>query len=249
MPPVWVPFISLHLSAYGQRPGVYHGQRKLSHHGYLDDFGGCHPSYHQALKVYNRFIQLAAELGLELANNKCTPPSTSIDWLEYHVDSNTMSVIIPPDKLQDIVQECGQWLRKDKASKKMIQTIVGKLIFNSNCVYPGRKFLARILRTLSFMPDNASTTLSVQFKADVKWFYYNTKIANGIFLCPPPPVRPTIEIECDSSLNGGGGNTEGFYYVWPYNPAHITEYPQIFQLEAINIPSPQYVTCKRHCVD
>lgn len=59
---------------------------------YLDDFGGCHPSYQQAIEPYQRFILLASELGLELAPHKCSPPETSVDWLGYHVDSISMSV-------------------------------------------------------------------------------------------------------------------------------------------------------------
>lgn len=68
------------------------------------------------------------------------------------------------------------------------------------------------------MADNDWTTLSAQFKADIKWFFSYAKIADGIFLCPSS--RPTIEIECDSSLIAGGGNTDGFYYAWHYTKKH-----------------------------
>lgn len=200
---------------------------------YLDDFGGCHPSYQQALAAYNRFLQLADELGLELASHKCSPPTTSIEWLGYRVNSLQMSVTIPTEKLQDVIEECGNWLHRDRASKRMIQAIIGKLIFISNCVYPGRKFLARILRTLSYMRDNTWTTISNEFKADIKWFHRYATMANGVFLCPL--ARPTLEIECDSSLQAGGGHTKGFYYAWKYNKAHMENYPNICQLEAINL--------------
>lgn len=176
---------------------------------YLDDFRGCHPSYHLAKTAYDRFLGLAQELGLELSTHKCSPPSKTVEWLGYRVDSDNLSITIPAEKLQEILTECERWINRDKASKKMIQSIVGKLIFISNFVRPGRKFLARILSTLSHMEDNAWTTLSDHFKSDIKWFYYYAKSANGIFLCTPS--RPTREIECDSSFQAGGGNTEGFY--------------------------------------
>lgn len=200
---------------------------------YLDDFGGCHPSYHLASKAYKRFLQLAGELGLELSPHKCSPPSTTVEWLGYHVDSTSLSITIPMEKLQEILSECERWLSRDKASKRMIQALVGKLIFISNCIRPGRKFLARILATLRNMKDNNWTTLSVPFKADIKWFLCYAKAANGIFLCTPN--KPLLQIECDSSLHAGVGNTEGFYYAWQYSNNHKEAYPQIFQLEAINI--------------
>lgn len=115
----------------------------------------------------------------------------------------------------------------------MIQAIVGKLVFIYNCVTPGRKFLARILATLRYMKDDSWTTLSDQFKADIKWFLCYAESANGILLCTPS--KPTIEIECDSSLQAGGGNTKGYYYAWHYSNDHKENYPHIFQLEAINI--------------
>lgn len=161
------------------------------------------------------------------------PPSTSVEWLGYYVDSISMSVTILTQKLKDVLSECGQWLLRNKASKKMIQAIVGKLIFISNCVHQGRKFLARILLTLSNMKDGAWTTLSTQFKADIKWFFHYAESANGIFLCPP--ILPLIEIECDSSLKAAGGVADGVYYTWIYTQKHRNNYPQIYQLEVANI--------------
>lgn len=51
----------------------------------------------------------------------------------------------------------------------MIQAIAGKLIFISNCVQSGRKFLARILATLRNMGEKKWTTLSDPFRADIKF--------------------------------------------------------------------------------
>lgn len=200
---------------------------------YLDDLGGCHPSLNSATHAYQRFLNLASELGLELSPNKCSPPSTAVEWLGYHVDSTNLSITIPTEKLQEVLSECERWLNRDRASKRMIQAIIGKLIFISNCIRPGRKFLARILATLRNMKDNTWTTLSQHFKADLRWFLHYAKEANGILLCTPS--KPILQIECDSSLQAGGGNTEGFYYAWRYTSSHKQAYPQIFQLEAINI--------------
>lgn len=200
---------------------------------YLNDFGGCHPSLHQANNTYHRFLQLTKQLGLELSPHKCCPPATSVEWLGYKVDSINMSITIPREKLQEIVTECARWLEWEKASKKMIQGIVGKLIFISNCIQPGRKFLARILATLRNMKDRAWTTLTPSFKADIMWFFLYAESANGIFLCTP--AKQTIEIECDTSLVAGGGNAEGFYYAWQYSDQYGSDYPHISQLEALNI--------------
>lgn len=104
---------------------------------YLDDFGGCHPSFCTAKQAYDRFLQLAQELSLELSAHKCSPPSKSVEWFRYKVDSDSLSITIPTEKLQEILAKCEQGLNREKASKKMIQALVGKLIFISNCLRPG----------------------------------------------------------------------------------------------------------------
>lgn len=73
---------------------------------YLNDFGGCHASYYQAKKAYDRFLLLAEELGLELSPHKCTLPATAVEWLGYRVDSVAMSIKIPVDKMKEVLNEC-----------------------------------------------------------------------------------------------------------------------------------------------
>lgn len=41
---------------------------------YLDDYGGCQGDYATAQASYSRFLQLANQLGLQLAAHKCVPP-------------------------------------------------------------------------------------------------------------------------------------------------------------------------------
>lgn len=200
---------------------------------YLDDFGGCHTSKEAAYDAYNRFKTLAHELGLQLAAHKCYPPATSMEWLGYDVNTITMTVTIPKQKMKEILQECELWLKRNHATKKMIQQIAGKLIFLCNCVQQGRKFMARILATLRNMKDRQWTTLNHDFKADLMWFCQYAAQANGILLCAPH--KDQFHIECDSSLFGAGGNSDKAYYSWTYSTAHKERFPYIYQLEAVNI--------------
>lgn len=200
---------------------------------YLDDFGGCHASKQKAQQAYSRFKALAKELGLQLADQKCCPPNTSMEWLGYQINTEAMSVTIPAAKLQEILAECRLWLDRRHATKTMIQQLVGKLIFLCNCVQQGRKFMARILATLRDMKDRQWTSVSAQFRADVDWFCKYAEQANGILLCAP--VKEQFHLECDSSLYGAGGNSDSEYYTWEYSTDHTTRYPCIYQLEAVNI--------------
>lgn len=200
---------------------------------YLDDFGGCHRDKTSADQAFKEFKKLTSDLGLALAENKSVPPTTAMEWLGYDVNSVTMSITIPPVKLQAVLDECTNWLTRTRASKTMIQTLVGRLIYISNCVRPGRKFIARILMTLRAMADREWTTIGQEFKADVKWFLEYAKEANGVFLLPVNVTQ--FNVFCDSSLHGGGGHDHTSYFTWKYTNAHKSKYTDIHHLEAINV--------------
>lgn len=207
---------------------------KKEHHclAYLDDFSGCSSQIENANQAFKCFKELAEHLGLQLSTHKCFQPATRVEWLGYLIDTNKMTVSIPPDKLKEVVQECGTWLKRKRVTKTMVQSLVGKLSHVANCVLPGRKFLARMLGTLRAFDDKKWTTIDQEFIKDVNWFYNYATSANGITLYSPQ--LPTIDIECDASLEGAGGNNDTHYYAWKYTAEYKHRFPTIHQLEAIN---------------
>lgn len=118
----------------------------------------------------------------------------------------------------------------DKVNKVMIQSLLGKLVHLSNCIQHGRKFLSRILFTLRAMENRTWTTIDQEFKKDVRWFRLYAETGNGINLYTPS--LPSAWIECDSSLQGGGGNTISHAYSWIYTDTHKKSFSAIHQLEA-----------------
>ena len=94
---------------------------------YVDDFCGAHTNFHQAMTAFADFEALCAHLGLKLAPDKSTFPTTNLDWLGFKVDTVELKVTIPPEKLQEIHEICRAWLLKDRATRRELQSIVGKL--------------------------------------------------------------------------------------------------------------------------
>lgn len=205
------------------------------HHclAYLDDFAGCCKDPARANTAFKDFISLTAYLGLQLSHEKCVAPVTSLDWLGYHIDTEAMTISIPPQKLQEVVEECAQWLRRKRVKKSMIQSLVGKLSHLAGCVQHARKFLSRILSTLRSFGDKKWITINQEFIKDVRWFHLHAQHSNGINLYAPQ--LPCKIIECDSSLHGGGGNTDKWCYTWMYTDGYKERYPVIHQMEAINL--------------
>lgn len=200
---------------------------------YLDDYAGCDSSYDNALQSFNTFKALTNNLGLKLADHKCVAPTTSIEWLGYNIDSVKMIVSIPAPKLSEFLKICKQWINRRRAKKKSLQSLAGKMAYVSGCVSQGRKFMCRVLATIRAMKDREWTSLSEEFRLDVKWFYIYSRTANGIALFATE--RASFEIECDSSMEGAGGAGGQVCYTWKYNSRHKKVFKNIHELEAVNI--------------
>lgn len=209
--------------------------RSSGHHilVYLDDFCGAAPDLIKAKKAYTAITDLCAHLGLQLAPEKCTPPSQRLEWLGFLVDTVAMTVTIPAKKLAEILQECKLWLNLKLAPKQEAQSLVGKLMHITKCIPHARKFSTRILSALRDTPDGGMVHVSFHFKQDILWYVNYAALANGIYMYDFPPAD--VIIECDSSLEGGGGNSETCYYQVIYTAAHKAAYEHINLLEAVNL--------------
>lgn len=137
---------------------------------YLDDYASCHASFERAPQGFNAFLNTAHSLGLDLALKKCVAPTHTIDWLGYTINAKDMSVTIPAVKRNEFVKDCTTWLSKRKANKKAIQSLVGRMTFISNCVTQGRRLMGRVLGALRAMAEWEWTTLSDDFRLEVKLF-------------------------------------------------------------------------------
>ena len=126
---------------------------------YLDDFVGLESSRAKAEEAYERFTKLTQELGLELAKEKCTPPATSTKWLGFILDIVAMSITLPKDKLNEVIDDCKQWAHKKTASRKQIQSLAGKLQHVTKCIKPAARFTNRILAVLRETPYKGQHSL------------------------------------------------------------------------------------------
>lgn len=200
---------------------------------YLDDFCGSDSTLSAASLAYDAIHTLCDDLGLKLADEKCAPPSQRMVWLGFMVDTNLMTVTIPEEKLTEVLLECRTWLKTRSALKKRVQSLAGKLIHLAKCIQPARKFMSRILASLRQAPETGFTPITAHFKQDVRWFLTYARQTNGVHLIDPQLVPFTLE--CDSSLEAGGGNSQTSYYQLKYNSAHKAKYTNITLLEATNI--------------
>lgn len=196
---------------------------------YVDDFISWSTSPQKAWSDFHAFHELCQLLGMELAGEKSITPTKTIDWLGFMVDSVTMTVYIPPNKLNEVIRECQQWHDRHEATRKQIQSLAGKLNHISQAVSHGRRFMARILESLSHAPNIGRIPISPGFKADTRWFMAFAAQANCKRLLAPN--LPTVVLVLTPTALGGYSSTLNTHLE---TQAHDHQYTPK-QLVAINV--------------
>ena len=199
---------------------------------YVDDFCGVAPTLQEAVSAFSAFEGLCSKLGLKLAPEKSSFPSTLMEWLGFIFDSQNMTITIPQSKLAEIVDLARTWTYRKRATRHDLQVLAGKLMYVSHCVIPARKFMSRVLAALRSAPSTGYVGVDCELRRDVTWFVDYATSCNGKVLLQQ--ALPSFRIECDACLEGGGGFSDSHYYSVIFSQGE-KEGRHISQLEAINI--------------
>ena len=200
---------------------------------YLDDFAGAEQPG-GASRAFEALGHLLQELGLQEASDKACPPATVMTFLGIGFDTDNMSLFITQDRLTQIKQELHEWLNKHKASKREVQSIIGKLNFLSKCVRPGRVFMNRLLNFLREFKNNRARTIPGDFKRDIQWWAKFVQSFNGVRIMPPSAwSSPGEHLVSDACLVGGGAASPPQYFKISF-PSYMRDW-HINQLELFTI--------------
>ena len=229
-----VPFGTRHGSQIFQRlsDGVRFAMRQKGYVivDYIDDYVGVGvPSVANA--SYFALIDLMNDLGLTISQKKLVSPSTKVTCLGVLIDTVNGTISIPPEKLRDVTDTVRQWLLRNVATKRELQSILGLLLYVHKCVKPERVFLNRMLDLLRFAHGRQKVTLTPDFKRDLRWFSKFLPAYNGVSLYDHRPIDVTLELE--ACLTGLGGRSGNFIYHLPITKGFRNW--NIVHLEMVNI--------------
>ena len=112
-------------------------------------------------------------------------------------------------------------VRKKKATKREILSLVGLLQHATKVLKPGRTFVSRRYNTAAKIKElHYYTTLTKAFKSDLCWWHFFVNSWNGVsFLeCYCPQTSFDCQVVTDASGSWGCGAQYGdqwFQYAWP----------------------------------
>jgi len=133
-------------------------------------------------------------------------PSTKMEFLGFVVDSLSLSLSLPRDKIRNVRKECQTLLDSPLVTVKQLAKLLGHLTSTIQAVFPGPLYFRHLQNeknralVLSQTYDSA-TPLSPQAKEELVWWRDNLKAWNGKALVSG---SPDSVIETDASRQGWG---------------------------------------------
>ena len=95
-------------------------------YSYVDDLIYCGlPS--NIYQSFETLLELLTQLGLAINPKNLVAPCTSFVCLHILINTETRTMPVPPDKLNNVIDMCQQWQNKQFCSKRQLQ---------SKCVKP-----------------------------------------------------------------------------------------------------------------
>lgn len=183
-----------------------HGAQLLH---YLDDFLLVGPPGRDTCQeAMSRMLKVCDHLGIPVASEKLEGPTTALTFLGIVLDTSAKQLRLPPDKLEELTGLTRCWLGRQKATKRELLSLIGKLSFAAKVVPAGRLFLRRLIDlSTTTRKLHHHVTLNAEARADIKWWEDFLPSWNGVamFLEPEWTTADSLQLFTDASGSLGFG--------------------------------------------
>ena len=138
---------------------------------YLDDFLIIGSTKEECQRGLVTLINLLDYLGFNVSWCKVVSPTQRLTFLGIELDFSTMSLRLPEDKLNRLIDLLNTFSHKASAPKRQLQSLAGSLNFACQVVHGGRTFLCRVIDCLNKLNHSSHRCrLSTDFRANVSWW-------------------------------------------------------------------------------
>ena len=185
----------------------------ISIENYLDDLAGAETP-EKAWHAYEELQQVLKFSGIKESVNKCLDPSTEMPFLGVLFNTVDMTLKVTPDRLVEILTLVQEWLVKDQATLKQLQSLLGKLNFVAHCVKPARIFICRLLNWLRSIHETIEPQpISYETKKDLLWWSKFLPLYNGVSMMDLHEWgQPDAVLASDACLEGCGSWFNGKFF-------------------------------------
>lgn len=164
-------------------------------------------------------------------------PTQHIQFLGVEIDSVSMIVSLPQEKVQKIVCQCQQMLVKSETTLRELYSLVGRLSSTAIAVLPAplqyRALQRQQIQELGKGKHFESLlTLSQGVKLELSWWVENLKLNNGKALVSSPPQ---LLMSSDASTQGWGAFCRGNKTGGPWTAQEKKLHINVLELKAAKL--------------
>lgn len=188
---------------------------------YLDDSLIVAPDRATCQRWLDCFLQLLADLGFVVNDDKLVGPCQCLTFLGVELDSLAMEARIDADRRARIINLCTETLSLRKISCRALQSLVGKLAFCAHVVKGGKTFLRRLFDALAPLSQPFHRTrITTAMREDLLWWVNFMTSWNGKQILVLAPAS-WLEVFTDASDFAGGAIFQGHAALstWPRSQA------------------------------
>ena len=161
---------------------------------YLDDYFMTNTTMTGCSRDLSSFTTTCETLGVPLAPGKVLGPAQRLTFLGIEIDTVSMSIRLPLDKLHKLNTSVLEMWERRKVTKRELISFVGFLSFACKVVKPGRIFMRRLLDLAnSVSRPHFLVYFNNEARADLQWWKDFLPRWHGVELIQAPPVS-SIEL-------------------------------------------------------
>lgn len=156
--------------------------------GVMDDYLFFHCSYLVCLVCLAVAVALLLDLGfvVNMGPTKTVLPSRSQKFVGVVLNSARMTLSLPGDKLQGLLQDVRAVLKEHTVRAHDLQALVGKMQWASKVVYGGRVFQRSLIDGIAQVQHPGQhVTVDAAMRADLQWWLSYAAAHNGVLSMAP----------------------------------------------------------------
>lgn len=171
----------------------------------LDDFIFFGSDFSVCDRYLQTFLSLSQSLNLPIKEEKTVRPSTLVSLHGIEVNTRTLELCLPWDKVVTTREKLSLMVKKKKVRLKVLQSLIGSLAFACRAIAPGRTFLRRLIDLTSGVSrTNHFIRLNTEARKDIAAWLTFLSDFNGTYMSLPSDWSSSKTLNLYSDASGTG---------------------------------------------
>ena len=161
-------------------------------------------------------------------------PSQTIIYLGVQIDIKNMTLSLPPDHVNQVLNQCGHMIVSHKVTRRQLEAVVGLLNFAGPMLQLGRLLLTPIIIWMNTFSSVSLRDMPIQVDASLKEALL--PFTDRTFLETPTsfrPLHPSLDISTDAAGSGWSGVIGRHQVQDCWTPLDLSSHINVKEMKAI----------------